>query len=396
MATSDIIPVSEVTASAAGHLAASPVFRARAAATFAASLTLENITRTYGEAAALSGVNFAIAPGEIICLLGPSGCGKTTLLRIISGIERPTSGRVLIDDSEVAGPNRFVPPESRSVGLMFQDFALFPHLSVIDNVAFGLKSLPSGERTKAARAILDRVGMTAFADAFPSTLSGGQQQRVALARAIVPRPAVMLMDEPFSGLDVQLRDAMQEETLALLRETRATSLIVTHHPEEAMRLSDRIAVMRDGRVEQLGTTQMLYDHPTSLFVARLFSEINEIPARVSGGNIATPAGAFPAANLSDGAPAVLCIRERAITLEASQNGNGLQPGALLGRVRDLKFLGDITRLDVAVQGFDHLLKVRLPGLNPFPRGSEVVVKIERDAVLVFQADPNGGLGTTPV
>ena len=370
--------------------------RARAAATFAASLKLENITRSYGEAAALTGVNLEIAPGEIICLLGPSGCGKTTLLRIISGIERPTSGRVLINDSEVAGPNRFVPPESRSVGLMFQDFALFPHLSVIDNVAFGLKSLPSVERTKAARAILDRVGLTGFAEAYPSTLSGGQQQRVALARAIVPRPAVMLMDEPFSGLDVQLRDAMQEETLALLRETRATSLIVTHHPEEAMRLSDRIAVLRDGRVVQVGTTQKLYEDPASLFVARLFSEINEIPARVDGGRISTAAGDFPAPGLRDGTPAVLCIRERAITLEAAKNGDDLPPSALRGRIQDLKFLGDITRLDVAVQGFDHLLKVRLPGINPFPRGSEVIVKIERDAVLVFQADPNGELGTTAV
>ncbi|PPC86672.1 MAG: iron ABC transporter ATP-binding protein [Hyphomicrobium sp.] len=366
--------------------------RARAAATFAASLKLENVTRTYGEAAALTGINLEIAPGEIICLLGPSGCGKTTLLRVISGIERPTSGRVLINDSEVAGPNRFVPPENRSVGLMFQDFALFPHLSVIENVAFGLKSLPSVERTKAARAILERVGLTAFANAYPSTLSGGQQQRVALARAIVPRPAVMLMDEPFSGLDVQLRDTMQEETLALLRETRATSLIVTHHPEEAMRLSDRIAVLRDGRVVQVGTTQNLYEAPASLFVARLFSEINEMPARVSGGQISTAAGVFPAPDLPDGSSAVLCIRERAITLEAAKNGNGTAPGALLGRVQDLKFLGDITRLDVAVQGFDHLLKVRSPGINPFPKGSEVVVKIEREAVLVFQADANGDNG----
>jgi iron(III) transport system ATP-binding protein len=366
--------------------------RARAAATFAASLKLENVTRTYGEAAALNGINLEIAPGEIICLLGPSGCGKTTLLRVISGIERPTSGRVLINDSEVAGPNRFVPPENRSVGLMFQDFALFPHLSVIENVAFGLKSLPSVERTKAARAILDRVGLTAFANAYPSTLSGGQQQRVALGRAIVPRPAVMLMDEPFSGLDVQLRDTMQEETLALLRETRATSLIVTHHPEEAMRLSDRIAVLRDGRVVQVGTTQNLYEAPASLFVARLFSEINEIAARVSGGQISTAAGVFPAPGLPEGSPAVLCIRERAITLKAAKNDSGPTPGALLGRVQDLKFLGDITRLDVAVQGFDHLLKVRSTGINPFPKGSEVVVKIEREAVLVFQADPNGDNG----
>jgi iron(III) transport system ATP-binding protein len=354
--------------------------RRRAAAAFAASVTLEDVRRSYGDADALVGVSLSVAPGEIVCLLGPSGCGKTTLLRILSGIERPSSGRVLINGDEVAGPNAFVPPERRSVGLMFQDFALFPHLSVLDNVAFGLKGLANGERRKAALAILDRVGLTAFADAFPSTLSGGQQQRTALARAILPRPSVMLMDEPFSGLDVQLRDQMQEETLALLRETRATALIVTHHPEEAMRLGDRIAVMRSGRILQIGATEALYREPASLFVARMFSEINEISVRVAGGRIDTAAGAFPAPGLSDGSAAVLCIRERAVRLQPA-TGDGLP-----GRVRDAKFLGDVTRLEVAVAGFDQPLFVRANGPAPFARGDEVRVHIEPDGVLAFPAD----------
>lgn len=357
--------------------------RGRAAATFAASVAIDNVSRAYGDADALDGVNLTIAPGEIVGLLGPSGCGKTTLLRIISGIERPTSGRVLINDFEVAGPRRFTPPEQRSVGLMFQDFALFPHLSVLDNVAFGLRGLGTQERQRAALAILDRVGLTAFAGAYPSTLSGGQQQRTALARAIAPRPAVMLMDEPFSGLDVQLRDQMQEETLALLRETRATSLIVTHHPEEAMRLSDRIAVMRAGRIVQVGTSEALYQAPATLFVARLFSEINEMPARVSGGRIETAAGAFPAGDLADGA-AVLCIRERAIRLTPPGAGGGLP-----GRVRDVKFLGDVTRLDVALEGFDQPLKARCTGPAAFERGSEVLAHIDADGVLAFPAETNG-------
>ena len=293
---------------------------------------------------------------------------------------------MLIDDFEVAGPNRFVPPERRSVGLMFQDFALFPHLSVVDNVAFGLKSLSNGERRKAALAILDRVGLTTFADAFPSTLSGGQQQRTALARALVPRPAVMLMDEPFSGLDVQLRDQMQEEALSLLRETRATSIIVTHHPEEAMRLGDRIAVMRAGQIAQTGAAETLYRDPSSLFVARLFSEINEIPARVSGGRIETAAGAFPTPGIAEGASAVLCIRERAIRLSP---GNGKFDGAgggLPGRVRDIKFLGDVTRFDVALEGFEQPLKVRAAGASAFNKGSEVRVHIEPDGVLAFPVE----------
>jgi iron(III) transport system ATP-binding protein len=365
-----------------------PIARApkgRAAATFAAHLKLENITRAYGDAHALAGVTLDVAPGEIVCLLGPSGCGKTTLLRVISGIEKPTSGRVLINDREVAGPARHVPPEDRSIGLMFQDFALFPHLTILDNVAFGLRSLAKDERDRAARSILERVGLAAFASAYPSTLSGGQQQRVALARAIVPRPAVMLMDEPFSGLDIQLRDTMQEETLALLRETRATSLIVTHNPEEAMRLGDRIVVLRAGRIIQAGTTESLYRNPASLFVARLFSEINEIPVRVANGRVATAAGSFAAPGIADGTLAVLCIRERAIEVKKS---NGPAKGQLSGRVRDHKFLGDFTRLDVAVEGFDQILKVRVAGSDGFSKGSEVTVAIAPDAGLVFPVEPN--------
>ena len=357
--------------------------RARAAATFAASLTLENLTRRYGDAEALAGIDLDVAPGEIVCLLGPSGCGKTTLLRIIAGIERPTAGRVLINNREVAGPTQFVKPEKRGVGLMFQDFALFPHLNILDNVAFGLRDLPRHDAEAAARAILERVGLAAEAQRYPSVLSGGQQQRVALARAIVPRPAVMLMDEPFSGLDVQLRDAMQEETLALLRETRATSLIVTHHPEEAMRLGDRIAVLRAGKILQAGRAEDLYRDPASLFVARLFSEINEIPARVRRGRIETAAGNFPAHGVADGVAAVLCIREQAISVAPEKNG-GKQ--GLRGRVLDRKFLGDLARLDVAVEGLEQPLKVRVSEKDGWKRGSEVRVTIDPGGVLVFPAD----------
>ncbi len=360
--------------------------RGRAAATFAARLTLDGVTRVYGEAAALSGVDLTVEAGEIVCLLGPSGGGKTTLLRIIAGIEKPDAGRILINDAEVAGPHAFVPPERRGVGLMFQDFALFPHLSVIDNVAFGLKLLAPADRTRAARAILERVGLSDFSDAFPSTLSGGQQQRVALARAIVPRPAVMLMDEPFSGLDVQLRDTMQEETLGLLRETRATSLIVTHHPEEAMRLGDRIAVMKGGRIVQAGKAEALYREPASLFVARLFSEINEVPIRIVGGAIETPAGRMSAAGAADG-PGVIGIRERAITVTRANTGVNKGPaGGLSGRVLDRRFLGDMTRLDVGVEGFDRPLKVRLAKGSDLERGTDVRVTIDPSGILIFGSE----------
>jgi iron(III) transport system ATP-binding protein len=362
--------------------------RVRAGATFAARLVFDGVEKGYGTRKAVDGLSLDIAPGEIVCLLGPSGCGKTTLLRLAAGIERPTGGRILVNDVEVAGPSRFVQPEDRGVGLMFQDFALFPHLTILENVAFGLKALTREEARREALLILTRVGLETYADQYPDILSGGQQQRVALARAIVPRPAVMLMDEPFSGLDVQLRDAMQEQTLALLRETRATTMIVTHHPEEAMRLGDRIAVMRAGRLVQIGRAEDLYLRPAALFVARLFSEINEIAYRVSGGRIATPFGSLPAPpDATDGDEVILCLRERDL-VQSAAGSNGAGGGdsiGLAGRVRMAKFLGDAMRFEVAVEGFDAPLNVRAAAGNGFAEGSEVRVRIDPAQALVFSS-----------
>ena len=350
----------------------------RAAATIAARLTFERLERRFDTTIALNGFSLDIAPAEVVCLLGPSGCGKTTLLRVAAGIEKPTGGRVLINAREVAGPDRFVPPERRNVGLMFQDFALFPHLTIIDNVAFGLRALPREDARREAAVALARVGLTRYADDYPHILSGGEQQRVALARAIVPRPAVMLMDEPFSGLDVQLRERLQEETLTLLRETRATCLIVTHAPAEAIRLGDRIAVMRAGRLLQAGKAEELYRNPADLFVARLFSEINEIPYTVESGALRTPIGAFAVPGLNEGEEAILCIRRRAIRIGSA--GAGL-PARLLRS----QFLGDLALLEVAVHGFERpLLTVVREGEQP-RQGQEVSISVDAESVLVFPA-----------
>lgn len=356
---------------------ATPKFRAPSA--FAAKLTFEAVERRYEDHMALKGVSLEIAPGEVVCLLGPSGCGKTTLLRIASGIEKPSGGRVLINDQEVAGPNRFVPPEKRNVGLMFQDFALFPHLSILDNVAFGLRALPREEAIRQALVALSRVGLKDYAEDFPHILSGGQQQRVALARAIVPRPSVVLMDEPFSGLDVQLRDSMQEETLALLRETRATCMIVTHHPEEAMRLGDRVAVMLGGQIIQAGPAEELYRQPANLFVARLFSQINEIPAVVQGGEIDTPIGRLPAKDMPDGSPVTWCIRRRSILINSGEGG-------LPGRILHVKFLGDMALIEVGVQGFEDPLHTLVHESQEPKQGAEVRVSIDPASVLIFPAE----------
>ncbi|MGE0022984.1 MAG: ABC transporter ATP-binding protein [Hyphomicrobium sp.] len=369
---------------AQSSLAGAP--RARAGATFAARLTFDAVEKRYDERVAVRGFSLDVAPGEIVCLLGPSGCGKTTLLRLAAGIERPTGGRILVNEREVAGPQRFVQPEDRGVGLMFQDFALFPHLTIVDNVAFGLKALTREGARREALLMLSRVGLERYADAYPHILSGGQQQRVALARAIVPRPAVMLMDEPFSGLDVQLRDAMQEETLALLRETRATTMIVTHHPEEAMRLGDRIVVMRAGALVQSGRAEELYRQPASLFVARLFSEINEIEVTVANGHIATPIGRLAAPGIADGAAATLCIRERGVgLLSAGGNGSADVPG-IRGRVRSAKFLGDAVRYEVVAEGFDAPLNVRTVAGEALGEGREVRLAIDSAEALIFPSN----------
>ena len=364
---------------AAGHAGTPSAPAGRAAATIAARLTFEGVERRYPSSTALAGFSLDIAPAEVVCLLGPSGCGKTTLLRIASGIERPTGGRVLINGSEVAGPSRFIAPERRNVGLMFQDFALFPHLTILDNVAFGLKPLAREDARRVAMAALARVGLERYAGDYPHILSGGEQQRVALARAIVPRPAVMLMDEPFSGLDVQLRERLQEETLALLRETRATSLIVTHAPAEAIRLGDRIAVMRAGRLVQEGKAETLYRNPADLFVARLFSEINEIAVRVEGGALRTPIGVFAVPGLDEGDAAVLCIRRRAIRLVSPGQG-------LPGRVLHARFMGDLAVLEIAAQGFERPLRTLVREWEVPELGTEVAIAVDPESVLVFPAE----------
>ena len=351
--------------------------RGTAAATIAAQLTFEQVGRHYRGASVLEDVTLDIQPGEILCLLGPSGCGKTTLLRLAAGVERPTSGRILIDKQEVAGPNRFVPPERRGVGLMFQDFALFPHLSIIDNVAFGLVSLGRREALREARAALKRVGLERYADEYPHILSGGEQQRVALARAITPRPSVLLMDEPFSGLDSRLRDVMREETLAILKETRATCMIVTHAPEEAMRLGNRIALMRTGRLIQVGTAEELFLNPTDVDTARLFSDLNEILCKVERGAVKTPLGRFPANGLANGADVVLCVRQSDVRLVRPKKGKGAE-------VLDIRFLGESALLEIGIQGMELPLVARVRGDEAPPLGTEIGVAIEPANVMIFE------------
>ena len=275
------------------------------------ALAVEDVACRFGRVLALDGVSLEVRPGEVMALLGDSGCGKSTLLRIVAGLERPTRGRVLLDGHLVAGPGVAVPPEARGVGLMFQDYALFPHLTVAENIRFGLAGRPPAAR-EAAESLLDQVGLSARADAYPQTLSGGEQQRVALVRALAPGPRLLLLDEPFSNLDRRMRDRVREDTVALLRRTGTTALLVTHDPEEALAVASRIALMRRGRLVQVGTGEALYRRPTSLFAARFLADAVEIPARIGNGRAETPLGPVPAPGFAEGAVVRVCLRPEAV------------------------------------------------------------------------------------
>ena len=350
--------------------------RGTAGATIAGLLAFETVSRQFKKTNAVCDVTFELRPGEIACLLGPSGCGKTTLLRVAAGIDRPTSGRVLLDGEEVAGPRRFVAPEKRNIGLMFQDFALFPHLSIIDNVAFGLRDLGRAEALKIAAHALERVGLADYGNAYPHNLSGGEQQRVALARAVVPRPQVMLMDEPFSGLDQRLRESVRGETLALLRETRATCLLVTHDPVEAMGLADRILVMSQGRLIQAGTPETLYKHPADAATARFFSDANEITARASGDTVETPLGTFKAPAGLAGQPVLVMLRPQGV-------GVTYAPAGIEGYVLESRFEGDDARCSVMFKGLEDPVMARIPARSAPPKGATARFDIDPEHVLIF-------------
>src|SRR3954466_3760176 len=245
-----------------------------------ATVELVDVVKDYGSSRALTGVNLTMKPGEFIALLGPSGCGKTTVLRSLSGLEQITSGRIRIDGEDVAG----VPVNKRDIGMVFQSYSLFPHMTTLENVEFGLRmrKVEPGDRTRRAHEALEMVGLGHLGARYAHQLSGGQQQRVALARALVTPPRVLLLDEPLSALDAKVRVTLRDQIRRIQTELGITTLFVTHDQEEALAISDRIGVMSDGRLEQLGDPTEVYRHPTTAFVARFVGSMNELPGVVHG------------------------------------------------------------------------------------------------------------------
>jgi len=350
-------------------------------------LTLDGLLKSYGNTLAVRDVSMEIAPGEVVCLLGPSGCGKSTTLRIAAGVERQTSGRVLIDGEVVSDADRHDPPEKRSIGLMFQDFALFPHLKVLDNVAFGLTAHRRGARAGIAREYLDRVEMGGHADKYPHELSGGEQQRVALARALAPKPHVMLMDEPFSGLDNRLRDEVRDAALSVLKEEGAAVLLVTHDPEEALRMSDRIALMRGGRIEQVGAPYHIYNNPRDRAAAAFFSDLNVIHGTVRSRQTDTPFGLFLTPGLVDDADVEIIVRPQHLRIELDE-GNRPESSAKSGvaapgTVMRARFMGSESLIEVTMDHDGSILRATVPGVFTPDVGKRVWLSLKRESCHLF-------------
>ncbi|ALM53953.1 ABC transporter ATP-binding protein [Halomonas huangheensis] len=350
-------------------------------------LEVRDLSHHYSDQTAVSGVSFDIAPGEVVCLLGPSGCGKTTLLRIVAGLEVIQQGQLSFDGELLAASGKaHVPPERRSVGLAFQESALFPHLSVIDNVTFGLQQLPGSQRRTRARELLEQLGMQDYAASFPHTLSGGQQQRVALARALAPSPQLMLLDEPFSSLDARLRDRIRDDTLHVLKKVGAGALLVTHDPEEAMFMADRIVLMRDGQVVQAGTPQELYCRPMDPFVVTFFGEVNRLEGLVSNGYVHTVVGPVPT-HLPEGSQVQVLVRPEALRVVeiASRETHEHHSHVLMARL-----LGRSSLLHLCAHGMDGQqahLHARMPGVFLPEQDQPVQISLDPAQAFVFPATP---------
>ncbi len=344
-------------------------------------ITLDHVSLTYPGAntPAVTDISFSVSEGDLVAILGPSGCGKTTVLRVIAGFERPTYGQVVIAGKIVASANTWVEAEHRGVGMVFQDYALFPHLTVIQNVEFGLRGSTRDSRQEKIREVLTLVGLEGFEAHYPSALSGGQQQRVALARALAPQPSVLLLDEPFSSLDPDMTERMREELLEILERTGSTSILVTHDHEDALDMADNVAVLNAGQLEQFDTPDEIYHTPTTAFVADFVGQADFLPGKVTSGKVVTEVGTFEnVGSFKDHTPVVVMIRPDDVSIRPCETA----PAQVIRR---------------HFRGSENLYRILLPSGQLlyssesstiiYPVGTKVEVHIEAIHTVVFSQNP---------
>jgi iron(III) transport system ATP-binding protein len=332
-----------------------------------ATLEVKNLTKQFTSEGlpAVQDVSFSLNQGEILALVGPSGCGKTTTLRLIAGLEHPEAGQVILGGTTVTNRHIFIPPEKRSIGMVFQDHATFPHLTVFENVAFGLAGKPREVLKRETVSMLKLVGLEGMARRYPHELSGGERQRIALARALAPRPIVILLDEPFSNLDADLRAQIREEVRAILKGIGATAIFVTHDQEEALFIGDRLAVFNQGRLEQIGTPESIFHKPATRFVAEFMGHTDFLPGEVTAGGVLTEIGLLPQeTGLPEGEKVELAFRADDVTIRPAEGAGSLV------LARHFKGAINIYRLRLPSGQLVHALQ---PHTHIYPPGTRVEV-----------------------
>ena len=345
----------------------------------APALTLSGIGRQFGTVRALDNISLEVQPGEIICLVGHSGCGKTSLLRIIAGIDAPDEGQLTMGARTLVGPLIFIEPEKRNIGIVFQDYALFPHLTVRENVLFGLRKVRKEQALSRVDELLELVGLSSMADRYPHMLSGGEQQRVALIRALAPKPDLLLMDEPFSNLDRGLRARVRSETMALLRALGTPVIIVTHEAEEALSTGDRVILMRSGEIVQQGSPRELHNHPNSRYAADFFCDFNAFEGFVRGNRIETKMGSFDVpSDLDISGEVLVYIRPRDIKTLPLDQASGLR-----GQIETRIYLGETEELLIRLDGSEQFLRIRTDQ-HVAEDASSVFLHVDWSKALIFE------------
>ena len=344
-------------------------------------LDVKQLSHFFGEKEALTNLNFSINHNSIVSVLGPSGCGKTTLIRLIAGLEQIQNGEIFLEKSLVANKNLNVPPEKRSISYVFQDFALFPHMTVLENISFAAGS--KSNKKQLIDQVINLSKVENFLDKYPHSLSGGEQQRVALARSIAVQPKLLLLDEPFSDLDINLKREIIDDTLHLINSLESSAIVVTHNAEEAMFLSDTILVMEKGKLLQIGTPHEIYFKPSNLYVASLFGETNIFQSKVIDNTCLTPLGRIKVSNLSNNQDVDVVIRPEAIKLNLEKSPL-LNPNS--GVVVDSKFLGNSAIIHMTVndeRNNKHHIHSKVMGNFLPPPASSVSVTLDEDHVFIF-------------